>query len=77
MHRPVLTLAALQTDGPMLRLADLAQLTSLSKETLRQDIKSGHLKATTRQKGRCTLYLISRVEARRYVAAMFHAEQIA
>lgn len=72
--RPPLSMTDLAQDGPAVRVRDLVAITGLSWDTIATDIKTGHLSATKRI-GRTALYLVSRSEARRYVAQMFHGEQ--
>lgn len=71
-RRRPLTEAELWQDGPSVRVSDLAAITGLSQETIRLDMRTGFLQGTLRR-GR--LYLVQRVEARRYIVSLGHASR--
>ncbi len=67
-RRELPTLAAVWDDGPALRVADVAALTTLSPDTIRTDIAAGELVATMRKPG--APFLISRENARAYLTKL-------
>ena len=73
-HR--LTLTGVLLDGPPVRLRDLEYITGLDAQTLRRDVKGGYLKVIVRQSGpKYSIFLVERVEARRYLIAAGYLRQ--
>lgn len=60
----------LQRFGPPIRLRDLRSLTGYSKMKFLDDIDRGRLNATKVPTGQTSLWIVERIEARRYLASI-------
>ncbi|HWB15958.1 MAG TPA: hypothetical protein VG538_06075 [Vicinamibacterales bacterium] len=67
-RRPPLTLAAIQQDGPPLRVRDLVAITGLTPATVRAEVASGHLVA--HRLAGVGYWMVQRAEARRWLEAL-------
>jgi hypothetical protein len=65
---PPLTAAAVWQDGPPVRMRDLAAMTGLTAQTIRGDIRLGHLPAV--RHGNAGYYLFPRPAARAWLRAL-------
>ncbi len=75
---PPMTIAEFSIDGPPVKIADLAAVSGLSKRTVLNDVTTGHLAATARERGGRVVYIVHRQEARRWLTALgFHVEHFA
>lgn len=60
-----------EPNGTPVRVSDLSEITGLSKDKIADDIHSGHLKAApSRRAGAQFVFLITFVEAKRYLRAL-------
>lgn len=71
-RRNPFTMTELALDGPPLRVSDIIDLCGFSESTVYEDIRSGRLHAIKRTPGPSSPFLIDRLEARRYMRALFH-----
>jgi hypothetical protein len=67
-RRPPLTLAAIQQDGPPVRIRDLVAVTGLTPATIRTEIAAGHLRA--HRLAGVGYWMVPRHEARRWLEAI-------
>lgn len=67
---PIVKLDDIWTDGPPLRLTQLARVSGQSIDTLRRDRDQGYLKTCKRPHRTTSPDLVSRDEARRWLTAI-------
>ena len=67
-RHPPITVDALQQEGPPVRMRDLVALSGLTSPTIRAEIAAGQLIA--HRLAGVGQWLVSRVEARRWLAAL-------
>lgn len=65
-----MTLQDVFVDGPPILVRHLVQITGLSRETVSNDIRLGHLHACRRDQSGRSRYFVPRTEARRWLTAL-------
>jgi hypothetical protein len=69
-RHPPLTLADVFDEGPPVLVRHLVEITGLSRETVSNDIRLGHLHACRRDQSGRSRYFVPRAEARRWLTAL-------
>lgn len=69
-RHPPLTLQDVFVDGPPILVRDLVEITGLTRETVGNDIRLGHLHACRRDQSGRSRYFVPRIEARRWLTSL-------